>query len=117
MNQSVKVAAAVVLLSVSGFLLFRYVTKPGGHTYLEEYHWICGDAKCGEGFSLPFKDQMALQESGGAKCPKCGSSEVRLAFQCPLCDGYFLPVGHATMPKNCPKCGGKLPLPKLPFDD
>ncbi len=117
MNQTIKVSVAVVLLAVSGFFLFRYMTKEGGHTYVEAYHWLCAEPNCGEGFSLAYKDQMALQNAGGAKCPKCGSPNVELAFQCPLCDGYYLPVGHATQPKNCPKCGGLLPLPKFSFDD
>lgn len=112
MNNTIKIALAVLLLGAAGFFVFRFLTAPaeGSAANDRQSVWKCSDENCKNIFRVSQKERLSMQNQTGSsipKCPKCGklSSEV---YECQFCKEVFEPVGHGSYPDNCPHCGKNL---------
>lgn len=112
--------AQIALLSVAA-LAAGYFTWKNSREFSSEnpeittrkIWYLCDNAQCKNGFAVTVGESRAYADSHDGSmvpCPKCGSKAPTPAYQCPACQKAFPPMGHGTIPKNCPNC--KAPLPR-----
>ena len=108
MSRNLQIAFTVVALGASGFMAYRWWTKPsaGSQNLTIQIAWICKNADCGVDFSMTTAEVIKKQAPGTSvvPCPKCGGLKTRRAHKCLSCGKNNQSVGHGDAPEICAFC-------------
>lgn len=106
-----KLGFVIAALAVAGWLIAA--TFRGDPTDQEQLWRICGNPACGAEYSvLRAESRQAAREHRQLACPKCGSLEAAMAYQCVKCTRATLAGVHGALPAACKHCQASPFIPK-----
>lgn len=110
MSSGVKMGLVVLLLAVSGMLMYRhYAGVKESNDFAQEGNqdYFCHNPSCKQTFKVStdmMKDAIRNSE-GRIKCPHCGSMMTGGGLTCVQCKQPYELIGHGAPPEKCPHCG------------